>query len=400
MVIVYCEKCGMRVPEDQLQSGLAICSSENRYYCKTCSASMPKSERDHAQPANVAHQTTPVPGALKNRPHVARTAERSAAANKGVDKMWLYGAGVAAVLVLAVFVFSRPRSQPVAPVAKTETSKPPVSTPATTPTTSQPPANSTPFTTATPATPPADDPVKARMRESERQFEQMREQRGMKLLDEAREFNRANPTDPWSYKDQLDKIVSSYRSTPAAEQAAKLLATLKMPDGPRPAPPAPPVAAAAAIPASWTGEPGADGWRPVLDGKSPPFRGTGFGTWKYDNGTLVNTEKCGDQTNFSFGDGEIRMRFQVDNSSWVSLSFHQTDQKSGANLGFDRRVLEPLWGKPLELIVTCRGDDYQAKFNGQPTPINANGCERAGRIHINNAVGTMRIFSIDFRPLP
>jgi hypothetical protein len=297
--------------------------------------------------------------------------------------------------VVAVFALSRPRKTPPAtPVAKSETPKPPVSTP----------SNSAPLPTptnavaTTVATAPAmDDAIKNRLRESEREFEQMRVQRGMKLIDEAREFNRANPGDPWTYKDQLEKIVNSYRGTPAAEQASKLLATLKMPDGPRPAP-AVPVAPAAAIPAAWTGDPGADGWRPTLDGKSPPFRAVGFGAWKYDSGALVCTEKVNDQTNFSFGDGEVRIRFQVDKSPWISFSFHQTDQRPGASLGFDRRVLEPLWGKPLELIVTCRGDDYQATFNGQPTAINANGCERVGRIHINNVAGPIRIFSIDYRP--
>ena len=83
------------------------------------------------------------------------------------------------------------------------------------------PAASNATANAVAAAPPMDDAIKNRLRESEREFEQMRQQRGMKLIDEAREFNRANPGDPWAYKDQLEKIVNSYRGTPAAEQVMR-----------------------------------------------------------------------------------------------------------------------------------------------------------------------------------
>lgn len=386
MVIVYCESCGKRVPEDQLQSGLALCTAENRYYCKNCIGAMPRNERENSQPTNAVH-SAPAVGTLKIR---ARTAGRVASVEKGIDKLWLYSGAAVALVIVAFVALGRTRSQQT--LAAAEAAKPTVSTPASTAAPVQTPLRTPPVSVSG-----AEDPTQ-RLRESDRQFEILREQRSSKLLDEAREFSRANPGDPWGYKDQLEKIVNSYRSTPAAEQAVKLIAGIKLPDGPRPAPIAPQVPAAAAIPPAWIGEAGADGWRPVLDGKSPPFRGVGFGLWKYENGTLVASEKVGDQTQFSFGDGEIRIRFQLDKSSWVAFSFHQTDAKPGASIGFDRSVLEPLWGKPLELLVTCRGDEYVAKFNGQTTVIAANGCERVGRIHINNAVGTIRIFSLDYRP--
>src|SRR6201995_5937958 len=96
MVIVYCEMCAQRVPEEQLQSGSAVCYADNRYYCKRCAVKIQES----ARPAAVAVPKTPRPGAL-------RVQRPASAVRKSFDKNWIYIGGSAALILLSAFVFGR-----------------------------------------------------------------------------------------------------------------------------------------------------------------------------------------------------------------------------------------------------------------------------------------------------
>jgi len=385
MVIVYCEMCGQRVPEEQLQARTAVCYADQRYYCKRCATKLIPSARE-SQQALPSVSKTPKPGALR----AARSG--TTPVKKSFDPTWLYIGGGAALLVVSLLVFGRNDARPtstenVAMLRATESYSP-----GTVMAVALPAPASQPKPVSAPAPEPA-DPVKERQRESEREFENLRLQRAAKLLDEIREWRANNPNDPWGYKDRLEQMVGSYRATPAAVEAAKILLTLKIPDGPRPAPIPPP----AILPIAWMDEPG-DGWQPILDGKSPPFLSGTWGNWRYDDGTLVSSGGVSNQTDFSFADGDVRIRFQLDNSPWVEFSIRQSDVR-GYNVSLDRRVLEPVWGRPLELLVVCRGESVKASINGQPVPLEPGGKPRIGRIHISNASGSMRLFSIDYRPV-
>jgi len=97
-------------------------------------------------------------------------------------------------------------------------------------------------------------------------FEHMRVQRAKQLMSEARAYQRANPSDPWGYKERLDVLSGSYRSTPAGAEAVKILAELKLPAKPAPAAPASPM----------TYIPAPD------DIMIADFEGKDYGTWKAD----------------------------------------------------------------------------------------------------------------------
>lgn len=386
MVIVYCEMCGQRVPEEQLQARTAVCYADKRYYCKRCAAKLLPSARESQQ--NLPATTkTPKPGAL-------RAARSTGTVPKRFDPTWIYVGCSVALLAVALILFGRggSRRTETASVAEPRESFSPGNVLAASVSMPSAPAAIQPVAAPAPQAPPP-DPVKERLKESEREFEQLRLQRAAKLLDEIREWRTSNPNDPWGYKDRLEQMVGSYRATPAAVEAVKILLTLKTPDGPRPAP----IPPAAILPIAWMDEPG-DGWQPVLDGKSPPFLSGTWGNWRYDEGTLVSSGGVSNQTDFSFADGDVRIRFQLDQSPWVEFSIRQSDVR-GYNVSLDRRALEPAWGRPIELLVICRGEDVKASINGQPIPLEPGGKPRVGRIHISNAAGSMRIFSIDYRPV-
>jgi len=396
MVIVYCEMCGQRVPEEQLQSRTAVCYADQRYYCKRCASKLLPAAREALRPAPVATapsasgSKTPKPGAL-------RAQRGTGTVPKRLDPMWFYIGGSVALLLFAFILFgrggNRSSGEPTTVASTRETYLPGnvlVTTVAPIPASAVTQTVSAPAQTVVVAAP---DPVKDRLKESEREFEQLRLQRAAKLLDEIREWRTANPNDPWGYKDRLEQLIGSYRNTPASVDAAKILLTFKLPDGPRPAP----IPPAAILPLAWMDDP-ADGWQPVLDGKTPPFLSGTWGNWRYDEGTLVSSGGVSNQTDFSFADGDVRIRFQLDNSPWVEFSIRQSDVR-GYNISLDRRVLEPVWGRPLEMLVICRGEDVKATINGQPVPLEPGGKPRVGRIHIGNAGGAMRIFSIDYRPV-
>jgi chitinase len=66
-------------------------------------------------------------------------------------------------------------------------------------------------------------------------MENFRNDRATKLLGEAKDYSKTHPDDPWTYKDKLTSITTSYRGTPAETEATAILADLKLP-GPRPIP--------------------------------------------------------------------------------------------------------------------------------------------------------------------
>ena len=61
-----------------------------------------------------------------------------------------------------------------------------------------------------------------------------REELAASRLKDAKAFAQANPRDPGGYKEKLEGVVSSYKSTPAGQEAVKILAGLKVPETRKP----------------------------------------------------------------------------------------------------------------------------------------------------------------------
>ena len=218
------------------------------------------------------------------------------------------------------------------------------------------------------------------------EMEDMRNDLAAAKLRDAKAFASANPSDPFTYKEKLEALANSYRSTPAGQEAVKILYSLKVPDRP---------VVAATPPPTGSGE-----WKTiispqVMDGLSPYARNT----WVVNGDALTKTSGKDDaaQSRVDFGDGEFRFRFSVNNCSHMFISMHQGD---GCNqIVFERPQLSTMQGKTQELLVTCVGTKVTASLFGAPVPVNAINPTPTGRIQFNYKEGEFHLYSIDYRKL-
>ena len=264
MLLVYCETCGFRLPEADVASGAAVLIDENKYLCAKCAAVAEKKplagtkviarktpEGSHAirsgpdearvSPIKIAALPHILPAASNVSAHARAAAGTAKNAPKKSDSTRLVIGGVCAALVLvigAVFAFSgkkddsktvaRPAEKaliaPAAPgnpaqkVVSPETPAPGVNKPEIANAANTPPV--TPSTT-----------LQERQRIMDRELEELKFQRAAKLLEEHKAWFQTRPDDPWSYKERLSALANTYRSTPAALEAGKILGETKIPDG-------------------------------------------------------------------------------------------------------------------------------------------------------------------------
>jgi hypothetical protein len=279
MLIAYCETCGFRIPESDLASGVASKLDENRYSCAKCSAAagakkpptkmitkqMVESARamqpTAEAPAAASHaRITPgtrapaahgTHGASATGTRSAATGAKSAQSQNSVMILVGGAAGVLGLVLIFVFMGGK-KTPPETPKEKVETvaqnepkPSPPMTTPAVTNPNTQPavklgtPSTPTPAITTPSNTTPATVTLspastqEERIRNADKELENMRLERAAKLLEEHKAWFAKNPEDPWGYKEKLSSLVASYRSAPAGIEAAKLLAEVKIPEGER-----------------------------------------------------------------------------------------------------------------------------------------------------------------------
>jgi hypothetical protein len=133
-------------------------------------------------------------------------------------------------------------------------------------------------------------------------------------------------------------------------------------------------------------------WRPLLTGDCIKASGS----WKYDNGALAYVPGTDDaaQTREHFGDGELRIRFEVKDADRLWFAFRQGAGAYGIDLGND---FKPLEGKPHELIIVGSGDTVTATLDGKPVPVSNNGSPKSGCLQFNAKGKVARILAIDVR---
>ena len=208
-------------------------------------------------------------------------------------------------------------------------------------------------------------------------------------LKEAKSFAQQNPNDPWGYKERLDGITSSYKSTPAGVEATKLLAELKLPEKPAPVEPA------AATPAKGAGE-----WKLAVGKNIKSISSQSATAWRMNGDVIENIPGIDNsaQSAEDYGDGEYRVRFQTEQAGSVFFSFRQGD-------GFDTiRFSGPSLksindGAVHELLCVCRGDHASGKLDGKAVVVVTEGAPRQGRIQFNAHEGKLKIYSIEWRKL-
>src|SRR6185295_9210021 len=139
-------------------------------------------------------------------------------------------------------------------------------------------------------------------------------------------------------------------------------------------------------------------WRPLFDGKTKEslLRGDAPG-WKFENGAVVSIAGVNDaaQTRETFGNAEIRFRFEAESLDRLWFNFRQ-----GAGVGYNVSLdsnLKAMDGKH-ELLITAQGDKVTATLDGKPTPVVVLGVAATGWLQFNGTGKRFAVLSVDVIP--
>jgi len=267
MTFVYCETCGLRIPNEDVDAKKALQVEDNRWLCVKCGsakgapsipAKTPGEGTPASKPGDSKRKITPVVGVSSpdskrkmtpagGNPIIvslpASSVQRPPTAPQQPARFSLIpiAGGAAALLAIAAIAFAmrsepetvaakKPPAQPQPETPRRETSPPiaeSVAATRTEPTESGVAVNSV----STPANvaPPSEAPEKFT-----EELEKMRNDRAQSLLTDALAFATQKPDDTKGLRKKLDAILRSYRSTPAGEEAFKKISELQA-DSPPPA---------------------------------------------------------------------------------------------------------------------------------------------------------------------
>jgi hypothetical protein len=140
-------------------------------------------------------------------------------------------------------------------------------------------------------------------------------------------------------------------------------------------------------------------WTPVFDGRSLAcFMLRDIKDWKLENGTLVSISPTPQaiQTDRIFTDGEVRIRFQCQDQSWLAFNV-RLSTGPGYSVEWGRGQISQFAGAERTLIFTLRGETVTATLDGRPIPVVVHGRSRQGTLHFSAVGGQLRIRSIDYR---
>jgi hypothetical protein len=143
-------------------------------------------------------------------------------------------------------------------------------------------------------------------------------------------------------------------------------------------------------------------WRALFDGKTlDGFARQADDVWRVVNGALAwnpaATQRDAMRTTKSFGDGEVRIRFDVlQEPEWFYFAIRQAadgDYKVSWPLDQARE----LKGRPHELVFVCRGEAVSASLDGRSVPLVPEGRPREGSLQFGSSGPGLRILAIDYR---
>jgi tRNA A-37 threonylcarbamoyl transferase component Bud32 len=140
-------------------------------------------------------------------------------------------------------------------------------------------------------------------------------------------------------------------------------------------------------------------WTPVFDGKSLAcFMQREVKDWRLENGMLVNVAPRPQalQTERLFEDGEVRVRFECHEQSYLGFNI-RLSTAPGYGVEWDRGGVNQMAGAEHVLLFTLRGDLVRATLDGRPLGVKIHSRSPKGTLHFSNVGGTLRIRSIDFR---
>jgi len=258
MVLYYCDKCGYRVSLEEVEAGAARRLDADRVLCAACAAKEPKPGASGKAAAAVGKSTAaakavrasgsvplpPLPreartGKTSALPRVPQERERahavqapgkpSARTQTGPDvRLFIAGGGVVLVLIAAGLVFSGRRTQPDSAAddqrqdARADDGPKTAVTPTPQPKAIEQTAGNTPA-------PGGKEDSQQRQRKAEDAIGDIRTEIAASKLEQAKALQRDCPEAVYAYYDKLQDVATTYRSTPAGQEAVKLLAAVKLP---------------------------------------------------------------------------------------------------------------------------------------------------------------------------
>jgi hypothetical protein len=212
MNIVYCEKCGLRIPDADVTSGAASSADEGRYICPGCTASKAPSKTS-AGVSSRKDSTTVLPPPAKTR--VLPTPRESGG---GMGAAGIVG-GIAAMVLLGVVVFMFSGGKPSLP-RKSEPAKP--SPPPLPPATPDPLKSSGGDAVLPPGQPGGE-------RKQPEEEDTPRDMIARRELETIKAWGREHGDDPYGYADRLAGFLARNRTARPGQDAARLVAELKVP---------------------------------------------------------------------------------------------------------------------------------------------------------------------------
>ncbi|MCY3020787.1 MAG: hypothetical protein NTW87_17355 [Planctomycetota bacterium] len=298
MMVYFCSTCGATVPEQTITNGTAIRKDNNQVYCYRCITTrvanitdsdvyraivakksqgavrqvvksvsqrlltqMPdgrlrrvvKSISDRVFLPRTAQYKTVAGSSPRNRVPASTLGAVAAATRRRTEARNLAVAGVAFVVVaigtVILYMASGKRGSGDAVAARPTTATVPAKAEGSVPQASPGTSAAAPADgggaaptvgTKAPATPLVIPPLLTEREGGTVSTKDFKARLAQDRLEEARNYQREHPTETSAYHRKLGEIVNTYRGTPAAEEAAKLLAALPVPEQPQPPQPAPP----------------------------------------------------------------------------------------------------------------------------------------------------------------
>jgi tRNA A-37 threonylcarbamoyl transferase component Bud32 len=140
-------------------------------------------------------------------------------------------------------------------------------------------------------------------------------------------------------------------------------------------------------------------WTPVFDGQSLAcFMQREVKDWRLESGMLVNVAPRPQalQTERLFEDGEVRIRFECHEQSYLGFNI-RLSTTPGYGVNWDRGSVNQMAGAEHVLVFTLRGDLVTATLDGKPLEVKVSSRSPKGTLHFSNVGGTLRIRSIDYR---
>jgi hypothetical protein len=418
--IVYCDKCGLRVPVEDAAASVAPSGDSQKVYCPKC-ASVNEPKRAASTPGTKSH-----PATMGRSPSKALDKHAGRSHKQGSRATVIGGAvTVAALGLISVLLFgskTTPTAATSSPSSISSSSStasgnsakaalPAIAkeTPLPTPKRREPTHEQAaelapkpqpkvivqqPVQTPNVLTPPPNS-----------DFEDNIKEIAAKYLAEAKSLQA---TDPAAYKDKLTRIVTTYRSTPSSTEAARLLEAANVEERATPAKSKVAVAAPA-LPAppdvtkgNSNNPPEANDFTPLFDGKTLGcLDNECIAAWKIEKGAIVNgnTDYGGGQGRTDFKDGKIHFKFE--NTAADEITFLVRQGEAGKyKVTISKAECASLAGKAHDLEFVCDGATVTATLDGKAATVTSAGQPREGRFKFSVDHGTLRVLEIESQKLP